>query len=112
MVCSAIAVQTVSAAAAEKPRSSRNLRAWSAPSTSKRCSASEKGVSKAGVVEHRGQVEQLGIRLHAEPVGVQLAEEENPPGVVVDQRAGRLLEKTRGFGDRRGLGNLHTCDEF
>jgi hypothetical protein len=61
---------------------------------------------------HGSQVEEFGIRFHAEPVGVQLAEEEHPAGVVIDQRAGRLQEKTRGFGDRRGLGNLHTCDEF
>ena len=71
-----------------------------------------KGRRETGVVEHGGQVEQFGIRFHAEPVSVDLAEEENPAGVVVDERAGGLLDETSRFGDRRGLGNLHTRNDF
>jgi hypothetical protein len=63
-------------------------------------------------VEHGGQIEQFRIRLHTEPVGVDLAEEENPAGVVVEQRTNRLLDETSRFGDRRGLGNLHARNDF
>jgi len=63
-------------------------------------------------VEHGRQVEQFGIRFHAEPVSVDLAEEENPAGVVVDERGGRLLDEASRFGDRRGVGNLHTRNGF
>ena len=45
-------------------------------------------------MEHGGQVEQFGIRLHAEPVSLDLAEEENPEGVVVDEETCGLLDGT------------------
>src|SRR5947207_12372989 len=49
---------------------------------------------------------QLRVRLHAELVSVNQAEEEDPPGVMVDERAGRLLDEPGRFGDRRCLRNL------
>ena len=45
-------------------------------------------------------------------MSVDLAEEENPAGVVIDERARGVLEVTSRFGDGRGLGNLYTRDDL
>ena len=66
---------------------------------------------ETGVVEHGGQVEQFGIRCHGEPVSVELAEQENPARVVLDERACGLLNETSRFVDRRGVGNLQTRND-
>ena len=61
---------------------------------------------KTRVVKHRRQVEQFGVRFHAEPLGMDLAEVEHPAGVVVDERRDGLLDETRRFGDCRSIRNL------
>jgi hypothetical protein len=63
-------------------------------------------------VEHRGQIEQFRIRIHTDPLGVHPGEEEHPPGMPVDERAGRLLEEPGRFGDRRRLGHRQARDDL
>jgi len=71
-----------------------------------------KGSQEAGVVEHGRQVEQLRVGSHAEHVSVNQTEEEDPPGVVVDEGAGRLLDEPGRFGDRRRLRNPQPRDDL
>ncbi|GAB3984343.1 hypothetical protein [Plantactinospora veratri] len=63
-------------------------------------------------MEHGRQVEQFPVRFHTELLGVDEAEEEDPPGVVVEERVGRLLEDSGRVGDRRRLGNLQSRDNL
>jgi hypothetical protein len=71
-----------------------------------------KGSQEAGVVEHGRQVEQFRIRFHAELVRVNHPEEEDPPGVVVDEGPRHLLDALGRFGDRRCLRNRQPRDDL
>ena len=70
------------------------------------------GRREAGVVEERGEVEQLRIRLQAVRLGVDHPEEEHSPGVVEDQLAGRLPDRPSRLHGRCRVRDLHPCDDL
>jgi hypothetical protein len=70
------------------------------------------GGHETGVVEDGRQVEQLRVRCQAGLPGVDQAEEEDPPGMVVDERAGRVPDQPGRLGDRRRLRNRQARDDL
>src|SRR5690606_29540606 len=62
-------------------------------------------LAEAEVVEHRADVEQLGVVVQAAAAPAQGAEPVDPPGVVVDQLLGGVPDQFGGFGGQFRVGD-------
>jgi len=104
-VCSAIPVHTRIAASSAMPWPSRNLRASSAPSISKRWSE-RRSLGQPEVVEHRADVKQLGVIAQACSRPRSAPKQVDPPlGVGGRSTARRLADELGSLGDERVSGS-------
>ena len=112
VVCSAIAVQTVSTERCGEPLVEQELACVVGPVDLEPLLLVGVGRREAGVVVERSEVEQFRIRLQAARLGVDRPEEEHSPGVVEDQLARHSPDRPSRLHGRCRLRNLHPRDDL